>query len=253
VNVTRYQSLAPAGGLLLADALAWYATIGVAHGMDVAPGTMGLGLLAFVGAWALMMAAMMLPSIVPVTALYTRTMRDHRARRSMMLALGYVGTWAATGVVAFGLARGAGFVARDAPGWAEAIAIATCVACGLYQLTPLKDRCLRHCRTPLGHLLRYSAFRGRLADVRVGFDHAAWCIACCWALMVLLVTFGVMNVVAMTAVAGVVLVEKVVAPGRWYSLAVGMAAFALAATIWFHPAFAAGLHGGTGGTGMAMR
>ena len=140
------------------------------------------------------MAAMMLPSITPLASLYVRTMRDHRARRTTLLAVGYLVVWGAVGLVAFVVAAGADRLATDAPGWAQAAAIGSCVACAIYQLTPAKERCLRHCRSPLGHLLRYSSMRGRLVDARVGVDHGAWCLACCWSLMVLLVTFGVMNV-----------------------------------------------------------
>jgi len=127
-------------------------------------------------------------------------------------------------------------------GGAQAVAVGSCFACGLYQMTPVKDRCLQHCRSPLGHLLRYASFRGRLADARVGLEHGAWCLACCWALMALLVTFGVMNLLAMVVLAAVVLVEKIVAPGRWFSVVVGVAACGLGVAIWIHPALAPGLH-----------
>jgi predicted metal-binding membrane protein len=109
-------------------------------------------------------------------------------------------------------------------------------------MTPIKEACLRHCRSPLGHLMRFTSFRGPLADARVGFVHGGWCLACCWSLMLLFVTFGVMNVFAMVVLAAIVLVEKIVAPGRWFSIIVGVAACALAIGIWIHPALAPGLH-----------
>ena len=203
---------------------------------------MGLSLAAFIGVWALMMAAMMLPSIVPLTSLYSRTMRDHRARRTALLSAGYLGVWAATGVVAFVLAAGADRLTVGHSGWAHAAAAGACVACAVYQMTPLKDRCLQHCRSPLGHLLRYSSFDGPLADVRVGVDHGAWCLGCCWSLMVLLIAFGVMNLLAMVGLASIILAEKTLTPGRWFSVAVGVVALGLAAAIWFDPSLAAGLH-----------
>ena len=247
----RRLSVAETSILLVAAAVAWLATIAVATGMDVGPGTMGLGLLAFLGVWTLMMAAMMLPSITPLTSLYTRTMRGHRVRRIGLLAVGYLAVWAAAGMIAFVLAAGAERLADNAPGWAQATAVATCVACGIYQLTPVKDRCLQHCRTPLGHLLRYTSWRGPLVDTRVGVDHGAWCLACCWALMILLVTFGVMNVVAMVVLAAVIVIEKIVAPGRWFSVAVGAAAFGLGVAIWLDPSVATGFYAGSG-MGMTM-
>jgi predicted metal-binding membrane protein len=228
--------------LLVVAAVAWLATIMLARDMGVMPGTMGLSFLGFVGTWTLMMAAMMLTSIAPFAALYSRTMRDHRARRASSLAVGYLAVWAAAGVVAFACAAAADRLATNAPGWAQAAAVSTCALCGIYQLTPLKESCLRHCRSPLGHLLHYTSLRGPLTDLRVGLSHGAWCLACCWSLMVLLVTFGVMNLYAMVVLAGVIVMEKVVAPGRWFSTAIGLAAFAFGIAIWIDPSLAPGLH-----------
>jgi predicted metal-binding membrane protein len=238
----RRLSVADTSVLLFVAAAAWLVTIAIAGDMGVMPGTMGLGVLAFLGAWTLMMAAMMLPSIAPLTSLYTRARPGHRARRILLLSGGYLTVWGAVGLVAFSFAAGAERLAEDAPGWAQAVAVGTCVACGIYQLTPAKDRCLQHCRSPLGHLLRYTSWRGPLVDTRVGLDHGAWCLACCWSLMVLLVTFGVMNLLAMVVLAAVIVVEKVFAPGRWFSVAVGAGAFALAIGIWIDPSLAPGLH-----------
>jgi predicted metal-binding membrane protein len=228
--------------LLIVAALAWLTTIIIARDMGIMPGTMGLGFVGFIGVWTLMMAAMMLPSIAPFATLYATTMRNHRARRVLLLAVGYLAVWAGAGAVGFAAAAAADRLAADVPGWAQATAIASCIVCGVYQLTPLKERCLQHCRSPLGHLLHYTSLRGPFADVRVGFGHGAWCLACCWSLMLLLVTFGVMNVFAMAALAAVIVVEKVFAPGRWFSTAVGIAAFCLAIAIWLDPSLAVGLH-----------
>ena len=242
----KFQPRALAGAelsvLLLTVAAAWLATIVLARDMGVMPGTMGLGFFGFVGMWTVMMAAMMLASVAPFASLYSRTMREHRTRRVASLELGYLAVWAATGVAAFVLAAGGDRLATRSPGIAQAVAIGTCVACGAYQLTPTKDRCLQHCRSPLGHLVRYTARSGPLVDFRVGIDHGAWCVGCCWALMLLLVTFGVMNVAAMLVLAAVIIVEKVVAPGRWFSIAVASAAFGLAVAIWIEPSLAPGLH-----------
>jgi predicted metal-binding membrane protein len=240
-------SIVETSSLLIAAAVAWVITIAIARDMGVMPGTMGLGIGAFLGVWALMMSAMMLPSIAPLASLYARTMRDHRSRRLGLLALGYVSAWTAVGLVAFGLAAAGDRLAQHAPGWAQAAAVASCFACGIYQMTSLKDRCLQKCRSPLGHLLHYASFRGPLADLRVGVHHGAWCVACCWSLMLLLITFGVMSVVAMLVLAAVIILEKVLVPGRWFSLAVGAVAFALGIAIWIHPSLAGGLHASTGG------
>jgi predicted metal-binding membrane protein len=238
---TRW-SAAEVSVLLIVAASAWVLTVDLATGMEVMPGTMGLAFGAFLGVWTLMMAAMMLPSIAPLASLYARTMRDHRGRRLMVLAGGYLVVWGAAGVLVFVVAHGAERVADDAPGWAQLAAVGSCLACGLYQMTAWKDRCLQNCRSPLGHLLRFTALRGPFVDARVGLHHGAWCLACCWSLMLLLVTFGVMNVVAMVVLAVVILVEKLLTPGRWFSIAVGVGAIGLAVAIWIDPSLAPGLH-----------
>lgn len=190
------------------------------------------------------MAAMMLPSISPLTSLYLRVSQDHRTVRAVSLATGYLMVWAAAGLGAFALAVGAERLAVSAPAWAHATAVAVCAACGVYQMTSLKERCLAHCRTPLGHLLRYRSMTGPLVEVRVGISHGAWCLACCWSLMVVLITSGVMNLLVMVILAAVILVERLVAPGRWFSILIGAAACALAVAVWIDPSLAPGLHSG---------
>jgi predicted metal-binding membrane protein len=122
------------------------------------------------------------------------------------------------------------------------MAMAVFAVCGIYQLSSLKDRCLAHCRSPLGLLLHYGSYRGRLRDLRVGAHHGGYCLGCCWALMVILIAVGVMNVAAMAGLAAVVLTEKVSPWGPAIGRLAGAAALALAvATIWL-PWLAPGLH-----------
>jgi predicted metal-binding membrane protein len=122
------------------------------------------------------------------------------------------------------------------------LAVAIFAACRTYQLTSLKDRCLARCRSPLGFLLKLGACRGRTRDLRAGLCHGAFCLACCWALMALLIAFGLMNVIAMVVLAGAVLVEKTWARGARLSRALGVAALALAIAVVFEPGLAPGLH-----------
>jgi predicted metal-binding membrane protein len=205
-------------------------------------GTMGLGLAAFVPAWTLMMAAMMLPSVAPTASLYAKTFRDNRAARIAGLVAGYLAVWAAVGVPAYGLAWLAGWLTAKHPSAAHIMAVAVFAACGIYQLSSLKDRCLAHCRSPLGLLLHYGSYRGRSRDLRVGAHHGAYCVGCCWGLMVILIAVGVMNIVAMIGLAALVLVEKVWRGGPAAGRLAGAAVLALAvATIWL-PWLAPGLH-----------
>ena len=228
--------------LLILAAGAWAATVTIARGMSGMTGTMGFGLAAFVAIWTLMMAAMMLPSVAPAAALYAKTVQDHRTVRLTGMVVGYLAVWAAAGLPAYGLAWMTGSLAGQHPGAAHVLAVVAFAVAGAYQLSPLKDRCLAHCRSPLGLLLHYGSYRGRSRDLRVGVHHGGYCLGCCWGLMVILIAVGVMNLVAMVGLAALVLTEKTwrwgVAAGR----IAGVALLALAvATIWV-PWLAPGLH-----------
>ncbi len=205
-------------------------------------GTMGLGLVVFVPVWTLMMAAMMLPSVTPVATLYARAVQGSRTTRIACLVAGYLGVWAVVGLPAYGLAWLTGWLTGRHPGPAHIVAVALFALCGAYQLSRLKDRCLAHCRSPLALLLHYGSYRGRLRDLRVGVHHGGYCLGCCWALMVILLAVGVMNVAAMVGLAALILIEKTWSWGPAAGLLAGVAALALAvATIWF-PWLAPGLH-----------
>ena len=213
--------------------------------MSGMPGTMGKDLFAFAGMWGLMMTAMMLPSAAPFATLYSRTFDSHRLQRALQFALGYLVIWTISGVPAFALAWIAGEAATAAPmvgtalAWiageaataapmvGTALAVAIFAGCGVYQLTPLKYRCLSHCRTPLGDVLHYSNYRGRVRDLRVGLSHGAYCLACCWALMALMAAFGFMTLLAMAALAGVVAIEKLWSRGEAFGRATGVVALGL--------------------------
>ena len=237
---------APAGQaalLLVAAAAAWAATLVLARGMAGMTGTMGLGIAVFVAVWTLMMTAMMLPSVTPVASLYAKTVRGNRAARIGGLAVGYLAVWAAAGLPAYGLAWAAGRLAGSQPGAAHAVAVLVYAVCGAYQFSGLKARCVTHCRSPLALLLHYGSYRGRLRDLRVGVHHGGYCLGCCWALMVVLLAVGVMNVAAMIGLAAFILVEKTRASGPAAGRVAGVAALGLAvATIWA-PWLAPGLHG----------
>ena len=177
--------------VLIAAAGAWAGTVVLARGMTGMTGTMGLGLAVFVLVWTLMMAAMMLPSVTPLASLYVRTVQSNRTVRLAALVAGYLAVWAAVGVPAFGLAWLTGWMTGRHPGAAHVLAVAIFAACGVYQLTRLKDRCLAHCRSPIALLLHYGSYRGRSRDLRAGAHHGAYCLGCCWALMVILIAVAV--------------------------------------------------------------
>jgi predicted metal-binding membrane protein len=233
----------PALVLLLAAALAWIGTVVWIRGehMGAAPGTMGMAPVTFVAMWALMMAAMMLPSVWPFASVYAKGVAAGSTGRLTGLAAGYTGAWASTGVIAFGLAWTFGRIAQDHQSLARGTAVATFAVVGLYQLTPAKRRCLSHCRSPISHLLHYASFRGRFRDLRAGYSHGLFCLGCCWALMVMLVAFGVMNLAAMVGLAAIIGIEKIWRHGDTFAKVVGVAALAYAVALVFAPHLAPGL------------
>jgi predicted metal-binding membrane protein len=227
--------------------VAWVVTILLARSMGNGPGTMGLALLPFLGLWLVMMSAMMLPSVAPVAVLWTRLIGGASAgfgrvtRMSMFLG-GYLLVWAAFGAVAFAALAGADRLLTASPTAAKWLGVAIFMTAGIYQLTPWKDWCLRHCRSPIGALMYYLGFKGRSRDARVGLHHGATCAGCCWGLMILLVAVGVMNVAVMAALAVVIFVEKLWRYGKPFAQAVGVVLVAIGVlAIWF-PWLLPGLH-----------
>ncbi|MEU2775626.1 DUF2182 domain-containing protein [Streptomyces sp. NPDC007162] len=238
----------PAALLLVAAAAAWLWMVARWGGMPVMPGTMGLSLPAFLAVWTLMTAAMMLPATAPVAALYARTIAVHRAPRMAVFTIAYLFVWAAAGLPAYGLAAGLGRAAALPAVAGTAVAAAVFAVNGVYQLTPLKDRCLAKCRSPVGLLLRYASYPGRSRDLRAGAHHGVFCLGCCWSLMVLLAAFGAMNLWAMAVLTAVITAEKLAPAGRLVARAVGIVSVALSGAVFWVPALAPGLTGGgTGG------
>jgi predicted metal-binding membrane protein len=192
-------------------AVAWWSTIRSMGGMGASPGT-DLGALGwFVAVWIVMMAAMMLPAVSPTVALYARMTRQRGIARPAAFTSGYLVVWGAAGVAAYGVfALGKRVLGPDLA-WHSGgrwLAGGVLAAAALYELTPLKDVCLSKCRSPFGFLLG-SWREGVRGAGEMGARHGAWCLGCCWALMVALFALGVMSLVWMAVVAALVTVEKV--------------------------------------------
>jgi predicted metal-binding membrane protein len=232
--------------LVLLGALAWLITIQRASSMGTGLGTMGLGILLFVTFWITMMAAMMLPSVAPVATTWARAIGKkssglRRTARTAQFLAGYLLAWAGVGCLAY-----AGLVLLERaltanPGAGPWIGAAAFAAAGLQQLGPLKEVCLRHCRSPFMQLLHYAQFRGPARDLRVGLHHGAYCVGCCWGLMVLLVPLGVMNVAAMAALAALIFLEKLWSRGLTLARLTGVLFLVLAALAPFQPWILPGL------------
>jgi len=196
--------------LIALAALAWWLTVDRMRGMDEGPGT-DLGTLGwFLGVWVVMMAAMMFPSVSPTVALYSRMTRQRAPLGPLFFTSGYLLTWSAAGLLAFGISGLGGSLLGDEIAWDRAgrwITGAILVVAALYELTPLKDVCLGKCRSPLGFLV--SSWRDGLSGaLQMGMRHGAWCVGCCWALMAALFALGVMSIAWMAFVAALIAAEK---------------------------------------------
>lgn len=224
----RRRELGLVWGLMALLAVpAWLLTVAQANGMERGPGTMGQTLPLFVLLWTVMMAAMMLPSVAPVAIIWGRAIGRRssgaaRAGRTAAFAGGYLLVWAGSGVLAYGLWEATGRLVDGNPDAGRWIGAGAFLLAGLYQLTPLKRMCLRHCRDPLAQLVRYSRFRPPARDLRVGAHHGAYCVGCCWGLMILLVPLGMMNVAAIAGLAAVIFLEKLWRWGWWLGQAAGV-------------------------------
>jgi len=172
-----------------------------------------------------MMAAMMFPSIAPMVLMFARIQEGRRDRAgeapaglTTLFVGGYLVSWAAAGVFAYALFELGRAAFGNTFAWDNAgpyLAGGIIVAAAVYQLTPLKDVCLRHCRSPLMFLLSH-AKPGRIGALRMGIEHGGYCIGCCWMLMASLFALGVMSLGWMAFIAALIAVEKLL---PWRELA----------------------------------
>lgn len=210
-------------GLMIRDMPAMTGgTMGMAKFDPFAPGYLG-GLIVM---WVVMQAAMMLPSALPMILGFAR-MKGGRwfALPLVLFAGGYLAAWSAFGVAAAMLQAGLTGMAVlssmsmkvSGPGLAGGILILA----GLYQWMPLKQACLRRCRSPIGFLM--TEWReGTMGPLVMGLRHGLFCIGCCWAIMCLLFAAGVMNPIWIVGIAAWVLAEKVVPHGEAITRLVGV-------------------------------
>jgi predicted metal-binding membrane protein len=236
-RIVRREQAIIALALTAITALAWYyVLIGAGTGMSTTamttwqfppprPATMMLGQwdagywLTMLLMWWIMMVAMMIPSAAPMILLYARVFRHGQSRGqiadplvpSAAFAGGYLGIWlvfsAAATALQFALERLGlvhGMWMWSTSRWLTAPLL---VAAGLYQLSPLKAACLARCRSPASFLSLHWR-PGRIGAFRLGIAHGAYCLGCCWALMLLLFAAGIMNLVWIGGLAILVLVEK---------------------------------------------
>lgn len=196
--------------------------------MSSGPWTPGHALLVL-AMWAVMMAAMMLPSAAPMILLHATLARRQGERgapaaASGAVAAGYLTTWAVFSLAATTLQYALEQTALLSPMMqtsSRVLAGAVLIAAGLYQWAPLKQACLRHCRSPLDFVMTHwhPGTRGAFA---MGLRHGTVCVGCCWMLMLLLFVGGVMNLAWIAGIAMFVLVEKLSPAGHWIGRGAGV-------------------------------
>jgi len=203
--------------LVVLAIVGWTVTDERMANMDAGPGT-DLGTLGFyVGVWVVMMAAMMFPSIAPMVLMQVRIQEGRRARgreakagTTALFVAGYLVTWTAAGLVFYAVIEAGRALDLEFLSWDEGgpyVAGAVIVGAAVYQLTPLKDVCLRKCRGPFEFLI--TSWRpGRAGALRMGIEHGGYCVGCCWALMAALFALGVMSIGWMAFIASLIAIEK---------------------------------------------
>jgi predicted metal-binding membrane protein len=235
------------GGIILLTVLSWAYLFGLAAGMDgmvmegdrmsSVSGLMGPQLSTWSARdfffmflmWSVMMVAMMLPSASPLILLHVRVNRQQEDsgdgfHGTVAFAIGYLLAWTSFSAGATLLQWGLERLAVLSPmmvSTSPLLGSGLLLAAGIYQFTPFKDACLRHCRSPV-HFLMQHWRRGTSGAFMMGFHHGVYCIGCCWLLMALLFVFGVMNLVWIAVLSAFVLLEKVVSRGELVARVAGV-------------------------------
>lgn len=242
----RRVERAAVAALIAASFAAWYLTIEDAHsmrGMAMGLGQLGtrvqgpMGAVAFLAMWVTMMVAMMLPAVAPTVLAHLAVAR----RRgdgfvpTLEFVAGYFVAWSAIGVAPLAAFTAFSHVSVEpAPPWLAPLAGAIVAGAGAYQFTPWKRRCLEHCRSPFAFVAHHD-FGGAWSALRAGIVHGAYCLGCCWALMLVLLAVGLMNLAWMAGLFVLIYVEKTWRHGLVLARIAGLALIALGVAIAAHP------------------
>lgn len=214
----RRATLLTIGILLALAAAAWWATASRSASMSgMVAGVSQLGPSAefdmtapvFLAMWVTMMVAMMFPTIAPIVLMHRMVIQRRGGGISLTVAFvaGYLLVWTTAGLVPLVVLMASGRLPLN-PTWVTRMAGILLIVAGLYQFTSWKQTCLRACRTPLTFLSTHDFGRGWIGTIRTGISHGAYCLGCCWALMLVLFTVGLMNLTWMALISIVFLAEK---------------------------------------------
>lgn len=206
--------------------------------------TMAMGPAMFLAVWVAMMVAMMFPTAAPMILTFAKISGGRRARRgtfvpTWVFVAGYLLVWMVFGLLAYVLALAAEGLAAGSVGVAEnagRIGGVAILLAGLYQLSPLKRACLTTCRSPMEFVI--TRWReGYAGALRMGVEHGAYCLGCCWLLFVILFPIGMMNIAAMALVTLLIYAEKALSFGREAAIAAAVALVVYGALVVVDPSY----------------
>ena len=211
--------------MALLSVIAWAVTVYYSHSMnsqmsmqmpDMEQQPLIVEASIFLGMWIVMMVAMMFPAVAPMVIIFSNLHQNRKAKNkgfipTWVFVAGYLLVWTSFGVLAYFIDLIIGHLDMSFPNlhkYSSLIGGAALIAAGLYQLTPLKNVCLTHCRSPL-HFIMHRWREGYLGALIMGMDHGAYCLGCCWGLMLVLFVVGIMNIAWMGILALVIFIEKI--------------------------------------------
>jgi predicted metal-binding membrane protein len=252
----RRDQLAIVGSLAAITAAAWLYTVGQADRMSMqgamSGASMGSTMHAMLATtpwtggeftlllsmWVVMMIAMMAPTATPMTLVYAAIARKAAAQRNpiaptFVFVAGYLTAWSLFAVLATLTQRGLDQAALLSPAMVSNSSVlggGLLIAAGIYEVTPLKHACLRHCRAP-AHFLSSHWRPGAVGAFRLGLRLGVYCLGCCWILMALLFVAGVMNLLWIAAIAALVLIEKALPKGDRAAVLVAAASIVAGVTV----------------------
>lgn len=241
----RRATVTTAAGLLALAGLAWWRTVGQSHTMSaMVQGFAHVGVAmpfdmtapVFMAMWTTMMIAMMFPTVAPIVLLHRLVTRRRGEGLAPTFAFGasYLVVWSLAGLVPLAVLLGFRQATHDSA-WLDRAGGLVLLLAGAYQFSRWKTTCLRACRTPLSFLMTHDFGGGLAGAVRVGLSHGLYCLGCCWALMAVLFTVGLMNLAWMAGIAVVFLAEKNWRHGVGLTRLTGIATVLFGVAVLIHP------------------
>jgi predicted metal-binding membrane protein len=189
------------------------------------------------------MIAMMFPSVYPMVLLFARVSKGQASQSgkrqvpTWLFVVGYLAVWTLTGGVMYLaslLARWAGGQVSWIGEWAAVGSAIVLIGAGLYQLSSWKGICLTHCRSPLSFIV-HRWREGALGAFRMGIDHGAYCVGCCWGLMLVMFVMGLMSLVWMGSLTVAIFLEKITRYGPTLSKVIGGILIVLGVGVLLYP------------------